>query len=385
MLVPLIVVLAIADDVHIIQHWDEVRRHLSARGGVQGRRSRTSPRRSSARAAPPRSAWLSLATSNVVAVRSFGIGSAVGDHGRLRDFARVRADAAEPVKPETAEPPQERYLIEPMRPRRDVLDAAAAAGPDRRGLPQRGRRASASCGCASTPITSTSSARTIRSAQSARIIDGELSGIYSFQILLEGPPESLRTPDSLRRMRRSSSRSSRELAEREEGHARSPTTCSRVNKELHDGDPAADVVPADRRDRRAGAVRLHARRRRPARARTRSSPATTRARRSTSSSASMSSDVVLSSDRARASSRDGSVRRHRRSRPTTTGSGRLFSTLDHYLVQSQLSSFATAFFTVFGVIFVIFRSARFGFLTIAPNVLPGARRPRRSWASWASR
>jgi predicted RND superfamily exporter protein len=55
---------------------------------------------------------------------------------------------------------------------------------------------------------------------------------------------------------------------------------------------------------------------------------------------------------------------------TTTGSGRLFSTLDHYLVQSQISSFSTAFFTVFAVIFIIFRSVRFGFLTIAPNVLP---------------
>ena len=54
----------------------------------------------------------------------------------------------------------------------------------------------------------------------------------------------------------------------------------------------------------------------------------------------------------------------------TTGSGRLFSTLDHYLVMSQLSSFATAFVTVFGVIFVVFRSFRFGLLTIVPNVLP---------------
>jgi predicted RND superfamily exporter protein len=55
---------------------------------------------------------------------------------------------------------------------------------------------------------------------------------------------------------------------------------------------------------------------------------------------------------------------------TTTGSGRLFSTLDHYLVASQISSFGTAFITVFAVIFVIFRSVRFGFLTIAPNLLP---------------
>ena len=54
----------------------------------------------------------------------------------------------------------------------------------------------------------------------------------------------------------------------------------------------------------------------------------------------------------------------------TTGSGRLFSTLDHYLVDSQLSSFGTAFLTVFGVIFIVFRSWRFGALTIVPNVLP---------------
>jgi hypothetical protein len=37
---------------------------------------------------------------------------------------------------------------------------------------------------------------------------------------------------------------------------------------------------------------------------------------------------------------------------------------------SQLSSFGTAFVTVFAVIFLVFRSARFGVLTIVPNVLP---------------
>ena len=35
-----------------------------------------------------------------------------------------------------------------------------------------------------------------------------------------------------------------------------------------------------------------------------------------------------------------------------------------------MSSFATAFVTVFGVIFIVFRSWRFGLLTIVPNVLP---------------
>jgi predicted RND superfamily exporter protein len=55
---------------------------------------------------------------------------------------------------------------------------------------------------------------------------------------------------------------------------------------------------------------------------------------------------------------------------TVTGSGRIFSALDHYLVVSQLSSFVTAFITVFAVIFLIFRSARFGVLGIIANALP---------------
>jgi predicted RND superfamily exporter protein len=56
--------------------------------------------------------------------------------------------------------------------------------------------------------------------------------------------------------------------------------------------------------------------------------------------------------------------------PTVTGSGRIFATLDHYIVVSQLSSFATAFLTVFAVIFIVFRSARYGALAIVANALP---------------
>jgi predicted RND superfamily exporter protein len=55
-----------------------------------------------------------------------------------------------------------------------------------------------------------------------------------------------------------------------------------------------------------------------------------------------------------------------------TGSGRIFSALDHYLVMSQLSSFGTAFLTVFAVIFAVFRSVRFGILGIVANALPVA-------------
>jgi predicted RND superfamily exporter protein len=57
-------------------------------------------------------------------------------------------------------------------------------------------------------------------------------------------------------------------------------------------------------------------------------------------------------------------------RPTVTGSGRIFSALDHYLVVSQLSSFATAFLTVFAVIFIVFKSAKFGLLAVVANTFP---------------
>ena len=38
--------------------------------------------------------------------------------------------------------------------------------------------------------------------QSAAVIDSKLAGIYTFQVLLEGPPDSLKRPDALARMDR---------------------------------------------------------------------------------------------------------------------------------------------------------------------------------------
>jgi predicted RND superfamily exporter protein len=142
----------------------------------------------------------------------------------------------------------------------------------------------------------------------------------------------------------------------------------RINRELHDGEAAADVVPSDSAAvaqellvftlgsegrQELGRVLAADYSRAQVDVKLRS----------------MSSDVVLQLiDRADA--RAKAIFSGTGITTTTTGGGRLFSTLDHYLVESQISSFGTAFFTVFGVIFVVFRSARFGFLTIAPNLLP---------------
>ena len=85
--------------------------------------------------------------------------------------------------------------------------------------------------------------------------------------------------------------------------------------------------------------------------------------------ASMSSDLVFAQIN-RAEEEAAAVFAGSGITPTVTGSGRLFATLDHYIVVSQLSSFLTAFLTVFCVIFVVFRSARYGVLAIIANALP---------------
>jgi uncharacterized protein len=85
--------------------------------------------------------------------------------------------------------------------------------------------------------------------------------------------------------------------------------------------------------------------------------------------ASMSSDLVFEQIN-KADKEAADVFRGSGITPTVTGSGRIFATLDHYIVVSQLSSFATAFVTVFAVIFLVFRSARYGVLAIIANALP---------------
>ena len=291
---------------------------------------------------------LSLATSNVVAVRSFGIGSAVGimvdfvislvlvptlltldEAGDVGGAARAvsgRADAG--------------------GSRASRLRQSAARARGLVALSARSRR-SGSCGCASTPTTSTSSARDHPLGQSAAVIDNELS-------------RRLQLPDHARgaarfaeaRRTRCSAWIGCSTQLRQFPHVRKVTSVAdyvkRINKELNDGRPAAERRARRREHHRAGAVRVRARRRRAARAGARRRERLLARADSTSSSQSMSSDLVLRAGRA---GRRGWPKRPSpapASRATTTGSGRLFSTLDHYLVTSQISSFGTAFVTVFG-------------------------------------
>jgi uncharacterized protein len=364
MIVPLIVVLAIADDVHMMQHWDEERRHGDNEHAFKATVAHLAAPLLGA-SATTALGMASLATSHVVAVRAFGIGSAVGI---MVDFAIslvLVPTLLTFVKPELHEAPHEQYLIEPLR----RIARFSSAHPTKVVWISLIIGGVAALGMFRLHVDTNHInffRKTHPLSQSAAVIDSELSGIYSFQIMLEGPPESLRTPDALQRIDRLES----EL--RAFPYVRKVTSLAdyvkRINKELNDGRSDMSVVPASgdaiAQELLVFTLGTEGRRELDRLVATDYSRAQISVKL-----ASMSSDLVLAQIE-RSDALAKAIFTGTNITALTTGSGRLFSTLDHYLVTSQLSSFATAFLTVFGVIFVVFRSARFGVLTIIPNVLP---------------
>jgi hypothetical protein len=364
MIVPLIVVLAIADDVHIMQHFEHERRHGSAQQAFK--------RSVSHLLAPLLGAsgttalgMLSLATSSVVSVRQFGIGSAVGIMVDFVISLVFMPTMLAWLKPEQAVAPHETWLVGPMRrvarfstaqPRRVLLVSAVILA--------------AACAGATRLRVDTNHvnffAKDHPLGVSAEIIDRELAGIYSFQILLEGPPDSMKSPDTLRRMEKLGEEISRLPFVKK---VTSPADyVKRINRELQGGHRDAAVVPGDP-NLIAQELFLFAM----------SDDGRAELERVVSSDfsngqmsikfASMSSDVVFEQI-SRSEVLAAEVFAGTGIRTTATGAGKLFSTLDHYLVVSQISSFGTAFVTVFGVIFLVFRSARFGLLAVVPNLFP---------------
>jgi predicted RND superfamily exporter protein len=364
MILPLIVVLAIADDVHIMQHWDEERR----RGDVEQAFKNTVAHLTApllGASATTALGMLSLATSDVVAVRSFGIGSAVGIMVDFVISLVLMPTLLSLVKPETRETPHERYLLPPLRrvakwstrnPGR-VLTASIAVG------------LLLSLGILRLRVDTNHInffSRNHPLGQSAAVIDNKLAGVYSYQMMLEGPPESLKRPDTLARM----NQLQEEL--RRAPHVRKVTSVAdyvkRIHRELNDGRPEANVIPSDA-DTIAQELFVFTLGGNGRHELDRVVASDFSRAQITVKLQAMSSDLVLEAVEA-ADRRAKEIFAGTGVSVLTTGSGRLFSTLDHYLVMSQMSSFSTAFVAVFGVIFVVFRSFRFGLLTIVPNVLP---------------
>ena len=362
MIVPLVVVLAISDDVHILQHYGEVRRAGSAEHAFKTTVSHLVAPLFGA-SATTALGMASLAMSSVVAVRSFGLGSAIGV---MVDF--VISIVLVPtvlgwMRPEPARAPQQAWFEGPMR--------AIAAFTVRRA------RLVMTLAVAIT-VVSTAGLFRLRVdtnhinffspdhplGSSAAVIDQRLAGIYSFQVFLEGPPDSLKQPDALKRMDR--------LQEdlRKLPFVRKVSSVADYVKRVHReiGADRTATIPDDPATIAQelfvfglgdeGRVELE-----------RMAASDFSKAQIVVNLASMSSDLVFAqvneAERMADAIFDGTG-----IRATVTGSGRLFATLDHYLVTSQISSFTTAFVTVFAVIFLIFRSWRFGALAIVPNLFP---------------
>ena len=113
MIVPLIVVLAIADDVHIVQHYDEYRRRCSAKDAFISTVSHLLMPLLGA-SGTTALGMLSLATSNIVAVRQFGMGSAVGVMVDFVISLVLMPTVLGWIKPAAAPPPQEAWFKTPL-------------------------------------------------------------------------------------------------------------------------------------------------------------------------------------------------------------------------------------------------------------------------------
>jgi uncharacterized protein len=107
MLIPLVIVLAITDDVHIMQRWDEERRAGDRERAFKGTVAHLAKPIFGA-SVTTALGLLSLATSEVVAVKSFGVGAAIGV---MIDFVVsivLMPTMLSLAKPETAPAPNER-------------------------------------------------------------------------------------------------------------------------------------------------------------------------------------------------------------------------------------------------------------------------------------
>ena len=262
MLTPLVVVLAISDDVHLIQHYDHERRHC---GGEEAFKATVSYLFAPLLAASGTTALglLSLATSDVVAIRHFGIGAAAGV---MVDFVATLIlvpTLLTYLAPETRLAPHDQYLTAPLRrgaafaTRRPRLVLAVAAGVVLVAL----------VGITRLRVDTNHIgffARTHPLSQSAAVIDGALAGVYSFNILLEGPADSMKAPDTVRRIDQLATAIAR-MPE-----VRKVTSMAdhvkRANQELHNGAPTPPLcllIPSGR----TGALSHGIDRRRAARAR----------------------------------------------------------------------------------------------------------------------
>ena len=364
MLTPLVVVLAISDDVHLIQHYDHERQHLDAEQAFKRTVSYLFTPLLGA-SGTTALGLLSLATSDVIAIRQFGIGAAVGVMVDVFASLVLVPTLLSYVPPSSPVAGRETYLgpwlsgVAGYAIRRPAMVLAATVA----------AVAVAIAGMTQLRVDTNHIGFFSRShplSQSAAVIDDSLAGVYSFHVLLEGPPDALKMPDAITRIDRLSAdfralpgvRKTASMAD----------YVKRANEALHPGDPDAGVIPNDpsvvAQELFLIALNDEGRRELERLVSSDFSTAQILARLPSMSSGKV-YEMIETAQRMATARFEGTP-----IRATATGSGRLFSALDHYVVSSQISSFGTAFVTIMAAMFLIFRSYKYGLIALVPNVLP---------------
>lgn len=364
MLIPLIVILSISDSIHILEYHDEVSRKTDDREAtyVDTLTYITNP--CLATSLTTAFGLLSLTSSKVPAVRSFGLGAAVGVISAflvtivLVPFilsvipARYRAfrDSVWIYFLRGLHRYNKRYakaLIAMMM----ALFVMAVSGITRLEVN-------------TNQMDFFHEDSQIRRA--AELLNSHLSGVFSVELFLRGEEGSMTEPVVLEAMERFRERVlSYPLVKKVYSLA---DQVKMINRELEGGDPAAYRIPGSR-ELIAQELLLLSLSRKGREDLLNLVSSDYSCGRISVKMQSMSSDELVATcrwvdDEARKIFAGTGVT------PDLTGSGQLFSHLDKYLVESQIRSFSIAFTTVIIFMFIFFRSWKYGLLSILPNLFP---------------
>ncbi len=364
MLIPLIVILSISDSIHILEYNDELTRSVTDRGEryIATLSYITAP--CFATSMTTALGLLSLVTSRVPAVKSFGLGASLGIMSAFV-ISIVFVPFFLSVAPSSKRRARRSVWLGPLmvlhrfnhrhaRPLfigMSVLILLSINGITRLEV-------------------NTNQMDFFKKDseihQSAQLIDSRLSGIFSVELYLKGDEGSMKDPTVLRAMERF-----RDTVMKDD-HVKKVLSLAdqvkMINRELHGGDQSEYRIP-DSRNLVAQELFLLSLSRKGREDLYNIVTSDYSHSRVSIKMTAMSSDNLVEVCR-HFSEEAEKVFAGTGVTPTLTGSGRLFSNLDKYLVESQIRSFAVAFATVILFMFIFFHSWKYGALSILPNLFP---------------
>lgn len=364
MLIPLIVILSISDSIHILEYHNEISRRQDNRKEVYVSTLAyiTSP--CFATSLTTALGLLSLTSSKVPAVKTFGIGSSIGILSAFI-ISIVYVPFLISIIPSKYRAAKESAWLGPLKTLHRFNHRRSRAlliGMTSLFLLAIFYITKLEVNTNQTDFFDEESQ--IRRA--ASLLNSRLSGVFSVEIYLKGEEGSMKEPDVLRAMER--------FRERVTAYQDVKKVLSladqvkMVNRELENGKPEEYRIPESRELVAQELFLLSLSRKGREDLLNIVTSDYSRTRISVKMK-SMSSDELVDLCRAI----DGEAKASFAGTgviPLLTGSGRLFSNLDKYLVESQIRSFTIAFLTVILFMFLFFRSWKYGALSILPNLFP---------------